>query len=495
MIDLTENDLVVLSKEDLSLVNFTDYFKDFIRLEKESVLQDIFNYDKNKLALTDMLLVKEYEDILSGKETKVGKGLVEGLIVDDGLTQIMSKDELLSDYVGERVHVETGSPTSTRILEVYKVANREGVDEIKKTLEQDVLGDGRGVEYEVETIVNDYYCIRVDAEHQTYEELVKTADLLGSIGEREFTNPHTLEVENYLEFVNPKEQRKSVDIYIGHDSEVYAFDPKELEHCWDFEDITSEEKNMAIYDMVYLVNNHDNTVPLEADSDGFVEVSNKDVLYFKDVGDAVLASDLHYVEKFDPYETRKWLEVMRSNGAFDGFPEETMDFEEIELDDLRYYFDNWIEKGEKMRFARESTEDFLVHNKGSIVSVDAKGLYEEIRSKDDIDIEAMELAGNYVTYYESLDQLVDEHVEQGWNREEVLFDLEYVDNLDLKDMKKDFILVDKAGVDGGKVFNESHSLGEVVEYMKEDSDMSPFVKGTSANVSRERNHSFFKGRE
>jgi len=124
----------------------------------------------------------------------------------------------------------------------------------------------------------------------------------------------------------------------------------------------------------------------------------------------------------------------------------------------------------------------------------AKGLYEEIRFSDDIALAQMESAGNFVTYYENLDQLVDEHVEQGWNREEVLFDLEFVRDLDLEDMEKDFILVDKDGVEGGEVFNESHSIDEVVEYMKEDQDMSPFVKGTPSHARSERDHSSFNER-
>lgn len=125
----------------------------------------------------------------------------------------------------------------------------------------------------------------------------------------------------------------------------------------------------------------------------------------------------------------------------------------------------------------------------------AKELYEEIRFSDDIALAQMESAGNYVTYYKNLDELVENYGGKSRGREEILFDLEFVDQFDLKDMKKDFILVDKAGVDGGKVFNGNHSINEVIEYMREDQDMSPFVRETSAHARRERNHSFFKERE
>src|SRR5699024_11619881 len=105
----------------------------------------------------------------------------------------------------------------------------------------------------------------------------------------------------------------------------------------------------------------------------------------------------------------------------------------------------------------------------------AKGLYEEIRFSDDIALAQMESAGNFVTYYENLDQLVDEHVEQGWNREEVLFDLEFVRDLDLEDMEKDFILVDKDGVEGGEEFNECHSVDVVGELINKDNELLPHV--------------------
>lgn len=41
-------------------------------------------------------------------------------------------------------------------------------------------------------------------------------------------------------------------------------------------------------------------------------------------------------------DTIDWLEKNRSHGAFDGFPEETMDFDELSFDEIMYYHDEWM---------------------------------------------------------------------------------------------------------------------------------------------------------
>lgn len=41
-------------------------------------------------------------------------------------------------------------------------------------------------------------------------------------------------------------------------------------------------------------------------------------------------------------DTIDWLEKNRSHGAFDGFPEETMNFNELSFDEIMYYHDEWM---------------------------------------------------------------------------------------------------------------------------------------------------------
>lgn len=41
-------------------------------------------------------------------------------------------------------------------------------------------------------------------------------------------------------------------------------------------------------------------------------------------------------------ETVLWLNQNQSNGFFEGFPEENMDFEELSDDELQWYYDSWV---------------------------------------------------------------------------------------------------------------------------------------------------------
>lgn len=50
-------------------------------------------------------------------------------------------------------------------------------------------------------------------------------------------------------------------------------------------------------------------------------------------------------------DTINWLEKNRDHGAFDGFPEETMKFDELSFDELLYYYNEWMaldEESEKL---------------------------------------------------------------------------------------------------------------------------------------------------
>ena len=47
--------------------------------------------------------------------------------------------------------------------------------------------------------------------------------------------------------------------------------------------------------------------------------------------------------KYDRGYTISWLENNQINGAFDGFPESDFDFESLTDEELKWYFDEWIE--------------------------------------------------------------------------------------------------------------------------------------------------------
>ena len=46
--------------------------------------------------------------------------------------------------------------------------------------------------------------------------------------------------------------------------------------------------------------------------------------------------------KFDRDLTLSWLISNQSDGFFDGFPEENMDFNNMPNNELRYYYEEWI---------------------------------------------------------------------------------------------------------------------------------------------------------
>lgn len=41
-------------------------------------------------------------------------------------------------------------------------------------------------------------------------------------------------------------------------------------------------------------------------------------------------------------DTISWLESNRANGAFEGFPENYMDFSKLTDEELEYYYCNWV---------------------------------------------------------------------------------------------------------------------------------------------------------
>ncbi len=45
---------------------------------------------------------------------------------------------------------------------------------------------------------------------------------------------------------------------------------------------------------------------------------------------------------FDKERTIDWLKINQSNGFFNGFPEETMDFDTLDDEELEYYFYEWV---------------------------------------------------------------------------------------------------------------------------------------------------------
>ena len=45
---------------------------------------------------------------------------------------------------------------------------------------------------------------------------------------------------------------------------------------------------------------------------------------------------------FEREDTISWLEANRSHGAFEGFPEEDMDFYELSDEEIAYYYTEWV---------------------------------------------------------------------------------------------------------------------------------------------------------
>lgn len=78
--------------------------------------------------------------------------------------------------------------------------------------------------------------------------------------------------------------------------------------------------------------------------------------------------------------TIAWMKSNQETGAFNGFPEENMDFEELSDDDLKYYFYEWISEEEKEEsdWIREG-ERFVIYDcvNGEIID-DMQGTFDEV---------------------------------------------------------------------------------------------------------------------
>lgn len=149
-------------------------------------------------------------------------------------------------------------------------------------------------------------------------------------------------------------QGEQIYIYVG-EYEVYVFKGLELDVEADY--YSSEEKEVAMLELLSFIDEHE-LQPVNTKND-FIEVNEDDLIFIPIANSVSYAVDLPHLEKYDRDATIHSLEAMQSRGEFNGDMEEHLKFQDMNDEDLKWYFHNWINEDVKTEWAIESMDQYV----------------------------------------------------------------------------------------------------------------------------------------
>lgn len=198
MIDLTKIDEthLYLDIDELCLGKPTEDLFAELKGEIDSLETDIFAYGDNlKSAVSDIKLLKQYKDIMTGVITKIDSQLYESLVIFED-NELLTKDKLIDSYVRTKVQLDNNT------LHVYTVRTEEDIEQIihDASAEEDLTITSEAI------IDGYYYRLSLHLGDEPLESLsqledaIYQADYLETLGEKEFIHPETLKISNYVAY-------------------------------------------------------------------------------------------------------------------------------------------------------------------------------------------------------------------------------------------------------------------------------------------------------